>query len=225
MQAKLIVIEGTDCSGKETQSLKLRDRLNEEGIKTNRYYYPFYESPTGKIIGGPYLGKPHIMEGFFPEGAANVDSKIAALYYAADRKYNENKIENDLQNNVNVILDRYTYSNMGHQGGKETNQEKRLDTYKWLEKLEFDFLNLRKPDIKILLYMPSEYAIKLRTDRLELPDQHEIDENHQKNAERAYLEIADLYNFKVINCVDNNRIKTKDEISNEVYNYVIQELK
>ena len=40
------------------------------------------------IVGGPYLGKKEISDGWFPEGATNVDPHVAALYYAADRRYN-----------------------------------------------------------------------------------------------------------------------------------------
>ena len=94
MAGKIIVIEGTDCSGKETQSRLLEKRLNDEGIKCIRFGFPMYESPTGKIVGGAYLGKPEISEGLFPEGAPNVDPLVACLYYAADRKYNEVKNTN-----------------------------------------------------------------------------------------------------------------------------------
>ena len=91
-KGKIIVIEGTDCSGKETQTSLLVQSLRREGRKIERLSFPAYETPTGKIVGGPYLGKKHICEGYFPEGAANVDPKVASLYYAADRRYNRDKI-------------------------------------------------------------------------------------------------------------------------------------
>ena len=52
MKGKIIVVEGTDCSGKETQSKLLEERLNSIGKKCVRFDFPNYESPTGKIIGG-----------------------------------------------------------------------------------------------------------------------------------------------------------------------------
>ena len=88
MRGKLIVVEGTDCSGKETQTNLLLTNLHTDNIKVEKFSFPNYQSPTGKIIGGPYLGKSYICEGWFPEGAPQVDPKVAALYYAADRKYN-----------------------------------------------------------------------------------------------------------------------------------------
>ena len=87
MRGKLILIEGTDCSGKETQANKLLEYLNNEGIETVKIGFPDYESPTGKIIGGPYLGKEYICPGWFPEGAVNVSPKVSALYYGADFLY------------------------------------------------------------------------------------------------------------------------------------------
>ena len=59
-RGKLILIEGTDCSGKETQSKLLIDYLKSNGIDVVRMAFPAYDSPTGKIVGGPYLGKSYI---------------------------------------------------------------------------------------------------------------------------------------------------------------------
>ena len=84
MRGKIILIEGTDCSGKETQSKMMLEYLNSVGIDAVRLAFPDDESPTGKIVGGPYLGKSYICDGWFPEGAPNVDPKVSALYYASD---------------------------------------------------------------------------------------------------------------------------------------------
>ena len=86
MKGKIIVIEGTDCSGKETQTSLLVQNLKKQGRKIERLSFPDYDSPTGKIVGGPYLGRTGMGESFFKEGAAAVDPKVAALYYAADRR-------------------------------------------------------------------------------------------------------------------------------------------
>lgn len=219
MKGKIIIIEGTDCSGKATQSELLCKKLNEQNIKTVTLSFPMYDTPTGKIIGGPYLGKKHITEGWFEEGANNVPAKVASLYYAADRLYNIEKINEYLEKGINVILDRYTTSNMGHQAGKLKTKEKRLEMFKWIETLEYDLLGLPKPDIKIFLYMPYDYSKKLQTNREEL-DQHELSEENIRNAEVAYLELTDYANFKKINCVVNEEIRTIDDIHSDVFDYV-----
>lgn len=223
-KGKLIVIEGTDCSGKETQTNLLLKRLNSENIKVEKFSFPNYQSPTGKIIGGPYLGKSYIGECWFNEGATKVDPKVASLYYAADRKYNIHKITWLLDNGVNVILDRYVYSNMAHQGGKIDDKEKRLEMYNWLDNLEFNLLELPKANIKVFLHMPYEQAVILKKSRLEKPDQHELDVDHLKSAEASYLELADKYTFKTIECTESDNIRTIEDINEELYNFVKKEI-
>ena len=215
MKGKLIVIEGTDCSGKETQSKLLVENLKKEGHKVFEMGFPRYDTPTGKIVGGAYLGKPEIGESFFTEGATNVDPKVACLYYAADRKYNMIEALEYLDKGYYVILDRYTTSNMGHQGGKIHDKDERFNMYQWIDRLEYWLLDLPKPDITVFLHMPYEYSLELKKNR-EFLDEHEKSPEHLKNAETAYIELSELYNWKTIECVDSGRIKTIEEISKEV---------
>ena len=216
---KLIVIEGTDCSGKGTQSELLYKRLESDGKKVVKMSFPMYDSPTGKIIGGPYLGKESICKGWFKEGANNVPAKVASLYYAADRLYNINMIKEYLDNDYIVILDRYVTSNMGHQAGKIKDKEERIKMFKWLETLEYDLLELPRPDIKLFLHMPYNYSKKLQTNRTEL-DEHELSEDNLINAENAYLEMTELFDFIKIECIKDNSIKAIEEIETEIYSKI-----
>ena len=217
MKGKIIVIEGTDCSGKATQAAKLVDKLKSENIQIETMSFPMYDTPTGQIVGGPYLGKPQIMEGWFSEGAGSVNPKVASLYYAADRLYNLPRIQELLDAGINVLIDRYSWSNFAHQGGKVKKSEERLKIFDFLEKLEFDLLGLPKPDITIFLHMPYKAALKLREGREEKADQHENNPEHLKNAEKTYLELADRYGFSTIRCADGENAKSIDEIAEKVY--------
>lgn len=217
---KLIVIEGTDCSGKETQAKLLIEKLDN----TVYFGFPNYDSPTGKIVGGPYLGKSYICDGWFDEGANNVEAKVASLYFAADRRYNISKITDLLNQGYNVIVDRYVYSNMAHQGGKIVDEKERFKMYDWLETLEFNLLELPHADIKVFLHMPYEESLLLKKNRKEAPDQHEQNESHLRNAEKAYIEISKKFDFKVFECVKDNKIKSIDEINNELFDYVGKKL-
>ncbi len=222
--SKLIVIEGTDCSGKETQSNLLRDTLEKNGIKVYKDQFPKYDTPTGKIIGGPYLGKEYICDTWFEEGASNVDPLISSVYYAADRRYNIDIIKSKLEEGYIVILDRYVSSNMGHQAGKIIDDNKRKELYKKLEILEYELMELPKPDLTIFLYMPTEYAKILKENRTEASDGLEKDEKHLLHAEKTYLELANLYSYVKVNCVENEKIRSIDEIGADVYNVVLSEL-
>lgn len=225
MKGKLIVIEGTDCSGKETQTKKLITRLREENIFIDNFSFPNYASPTGKLIAGAYLGKEGYHPCLFEEGTTNVDPKVASLYYTADRIYNIDKIKLLLDNGRHVILDRYIYSNMAYQAGKINNKEERKKMYDWLDKLEFELADLPKPDIAIFLHIPTKNAEVLRKNRKEALDNNEKDNDYLQKSENAYIEIAERYNMHTIECVDNNEIKTIDEINDELYRYVISKLK
>lgn len=217
MKGKIIVIEGTDCSGKETQSKLLEKYLNSSGINCIRMSFPAYDTPTGKIVGGPYLGKEEICPSYFEDGSANVDPYISCLYYAADRKYNITKVNKYLDDGYIVILDRYTTSNMAHQGGKIEDSEERFNMYQWIDKLEYWLLKLPKPDITIFLHMPYTSSCELKKNRKSL-DGNEKSEKHLINAEKAYIELSELYNWDRIECVESDRIKSIEEISNEIIN-------
>lgn len=219
MAGKIIVIEGTDCSGKETQSKLLEAKLNEMGKKCARFGFPMYDTPTGKIVGGAYLGKPEISDSFFEEGAVNVDPHVVCLYYAADRKYNMTKIQKYLDEDYYVILDRYTTSNLAHQGSKIKDKDERFNMYQWIDKLEYWLLQLPKPDKTIFLHMPYEKSLDLKKNRQFL-DEHEKSPEHLKQAEEAYIELSELYNWDRVECVKGNLIRDIEDINKEIVDLV-----
>lgn len=219
MKGKIIVIEGVGCSGKDTQSKILCKRLNEEGIKCVRMSFPMYDTPTGKIVGGAYLGKEEISSCLFKEGAGSVDPRIACLYYAADRKYNINKVIDYLNQGYYVILDRYTTSSLAHQGGKIKDKDERFNMYQWIDKLEYWLLQLPKPDKTIFLNLPYEYVLELKKNQN--VENKNIDIEQLKNAEESYIELCGLYNWDTINCISDNKIRTIEDISDEILKLVL----
>ncbi len=211
-RAKLIVIEGTDGSGKETQSKKLEAYYLEKELKVKRYSFPIYSTPTGRIVGGPYLGKSEYGETYFEETSANVDPLVSSLYYAADRRYNFLKeIEDEMYKNDIIILDRYITSNMGHQAGKAKTTKDREKILNFIEVLEYTLCELPYPDKVVFLHMPYEAARELRKDRVS-GDGNENNEEHLRNAEKTYVYIAKKYNWSYINCIKTKKYKTPDDI-------------
>ena len=211
---KIIVIEGTDCSGKETQSKLIEEKLKKEGNKVLRISFPAYNSPTGKIIEGPYLGKS--MNTYFDEGPTNVDPKVISMYYAADRLYNLKDINENLDY---IIFDRYVESNMAHQGSKIDNIEERKELYNFINKLEYKLLKLPKPDITIFLHVPYEYVKRLKENRKQL-DEHEKDDKFSKKSIDTYLELTNLYNWNKIECIKNNNLRSIEDINEEIMNII-----
>lgn len=218
-RGKIIVIEGTECSGKETQTSLIVQRLKREGKKVEHLAFPMYDTPTGKIVGGPYLGKEYISNSYFKEDIINVDPKVAALYYAADRRYNLKTINEFLDDGYDLIIDRYVESNMAHQGCKISNKEERFKLYKWFATLEYDLLELPRPNLTILLHMPYKKTMELKRENAD-NDNYNYVLNYYKNSEDAYLELAKMNNHKVISCVKDDKLRDILEIHEEIYNIV-----
>ena len=216
-KGKLIVIEGTDCSGKQTQTDILVRNLKEAGFKAISFSFPNYASPTGKIIGEAYLGKH--TESYFQEGTINVDPKISSLYYAADRVYNIDIIKKYLDYGYIVILNRYVESNMAFQGGKIKDIKERNMMYEWLDNLEFVLLGLPRPDYVLFLYLPFEFVCTLKEKRGKIAN---VDLLHM--AEIAYLELSTIYDYEKINCLKDDKLRSIDDIAQEIFSKVKQYL-
>ena len=213
---KIIVIEGVNDSGKETQSKLLAKTLKEEGYKVVEFSFPMYKSPTGKIFKNCVLGKDG--NGYFEEGYENLDPYVVCLYTAADRKYHKEKIEKYLRDDYIVILNRYTSSNMAHQGSRYSDSEERFYMYQWIDKLEYWLLKLPKPDCTILLKVPAKSLHQLDEKQVTFNFQEDIFD--QDSVLKAYIELSELYNWDTIDCVSNDKMKSVEEIHEEIMKIV-----
>ncbi|MDP3965940.1 MAG: hypothetical protein Q8Q04_00210, partial [archaeon] len=187
-------------------------------------------TPTGRIIGQCYLGKKDLGEKLGWDGdyswfgeADKVNPKIISPYYAVDRYAAMPEINEFLSKGGNWIIDRWTESNKGHQAGKINNFEGRLKMVTFIEKLENEILEICKPDLVVFLYLPLEYSIELRKKRdggKLNQDGHESNMEHMKNAEESYLELSKLYKWNQIDCAMNGKIRSPEDIHEEVYSAV-----
>lgn len=226
-RGKILVIEGTDYSGKETQTKLLLEKFMNGGIPCETISFPRYHTPTGRIIGQCYLGKKGLGRGdvaWFGD-ADKVHPIIPSLYFADDRFAAVSEIEKIIESGKHLIVDRWVESNMAHQGGKEEDSQKRNKIIEFVHNLEYNLLGLPKPDLVIFLYMPYQVSTKLRTKRKEKADGHERNQRHLKNAEETYLQLADSYNWKKINCAPDgtiNSLRTPENIHEEVYQCIMK---
>lgn len=222
---KLISIEGIDGSGKKTQARLLFQKLKRDNHKCEIINIPFYDSPSGRIVGQCYLGmqrKDWLGDKAWFEDPDKVDPKIASLYYAANRSEVSNKIKNLINHGFIVILDRWVESNMGHQAGKATSPEDCQKIIDFIEKLEYGLLELPKPDLTIFLHMPSEVSLELIKQRGDTRDGHE-NLNHIKNAEDSYIKLSEIKQWKTIKCAPDltmGSLRAPEDIAEEIYNYI-----
>ena len=94
--------------------------------------------------------------------------------------------------------------------------------YQWIDKLEYWLLELPKPDVTIFLHVPYDFSKELEKNRESL-DEHEKDPEHLKKAERAYVELSGLYNWDTIECVKDNKLRSIDDIAEELYSKIFKE--
>ena len=216
---KLIVIEGTDGSGKSTQFARLTERLEQEGTGFRRLRFPRYEEDSSALIrmylGGSFGGDPNA-----------VNAYAASTFYAVDRcaSYLQDW-KKDYEAGMLFLSDRYTTSNAVHQGGKVADEE-RLAYFRWLYDLEYEKMQLPRPDLVILLDMPIELTRQLMRKREQdtntRADIHEQDLQYLESCRRTALEAAACYGWKVISCAENGNLRTIEDIHEEIYGCVKQ---
>ena len=214
---KLIVIEGTDGSGKSTQFKLLTERVAREGHEFQRLVFPQYKEESSALI-RMYLG------GEFGTNPSDVNSYAASAFYAVDR-YASFKQDwgNWYQQGGLVLCDRYTTSNAVHQASKEApeNREKFLH---WLYEFEYAQLELPKPDLIIYLDVPTDFTERLMRGREEKTgskaDIHEKDLNYLMTCRSAGREAAAYYGWTVIDCVKDGAMRSIEDIHEEIYAHV-----
>ena len=180
-----------------------------------------YDESSIKILGNAFLVSENNGISWFKEGSIKVDPKIACLYYAADRKYNFDIINDYLKKGYYVVIDRYVTSNMAHQGAKIEDPDERFELYKWIDKLEYWLLELPKADETVFLHVPYKYSKELMKNR-EVIDANEKDEDYQKRSIKTYLELASLYNWKLIECIKDDNLRTIEDISKEILDIIVK---
>ncbi|MGN1270214.1 MAG: dTMP kinase [Clostridia bacterium] len=216
----LFVIDGTDGSGKQTQFERLKQRLSNDGIEYKTVSFPNYDSPSSSLV-------KMYLSGEFGENAKDVSPYIASTFYAADRYATYIKQYKEYYENGGIILaDRYTTANMVHQAGKIKNKEEREKFLNWLWNFEFELYGLPVPTEVFFLKMPPDTALKLIKNRENKfthnsqKDIHERDKNHIIDSFQAACDVATKYNWYTVECVKNEKLRTMEDINDEIYKEV-----
>lgn len=216
-KGKFIVIDGTDGSGKATQTKLLYDSLIKEGIKVKKIDFPQYTNNFfGKLL-------RECLDGKLGDFIA-INSKVASVLYAADRWESAEAIKKWLRQGYVVIADRYVSSNQIHQGGKIFDEKKRKEFLKWLDEMEFNIFKIPKPDAIIFLDVPINITKTLLNARAEerrkkgsYKDIAEENEKHMAESRESALKMVKSNNnwFRV-DCTINNKIMSIDEIHRKI---------
>ena len=215
---KLIVIEGTDGSGKSTQFKLLTERIAREGHEFQRLVFPQYQEESSALI-RMYLG------GEFGTKPSDVNAYAASAFYAVDRFASYKMDWGQWYESGGLVLsDRYTTSNAVHQASKEP-EEKQAEFLKWLYEFEYDRLGLPAPDLTIDLDVPTDFTEKMMRSREAATnthaDIHEQDLQYLATCRRTGKAAAKFYNWTVINCVRDGAMRSIEDIHEEIYRHVL----
>ncbi len=203
---KLIVIEGTDGSGKGTQLRLLLDYLSKKQISYASFDFPQY----GKTFFGDFAGR--FLNGEFGH-FSRINPYLASFPYAADRWQVKDQICQAINDKQLVICNRYTPS-IVYQAVK-VKPAQRQSFLKWAEIMEYEVFGVPKPDVVLFLYVPLAFAQILIAKKLK--DQYEKDVVYLKKVETMYLEIVKTNkNWVKIDCVENNKILPPEIIHQKI---------
>ena len=213
MSGRLIVFEGTDGSGKATQSGLLCKYLEREGIPYRKIDFPRYGKPSAAMV-------QEYLDGNLGKKPSDVNAYAASMFYAMDRYASYKQDWGEFYEAGGLIIaDRYTTSNAVHQASKLPKNER--DAYlKWLFDTEYGLLGLPKPDLVIYLDMPTEITERMMRKREKdtgtHADIHEQDEEYLRNCRANVREIVEECGWTVISCAAGDAPRTPEDIHNEV---------
>ena len=214
---KLIVIEGTDGSGKSTQFRLLTQRLENENHTFQKLVFPQYAEPSSALI-RMYLG------GEFGTKPSDVNAYAASAFYAVDRYASYKKVWGQwYEQGGLVVSDRYITSNAVHQASKETGEKQQAFLH-WLYDFEYDKLGLPRPDLTIYLDVPTDFTEKTMRRREQdtntHADIHEQDMEDLATCRRTGKTAAEYYGWTVIQCVKDGEMRSIEDIHEEIYRHV-----
>lgn len=217
MSGKLIVFEGTDGSGKATQTRLLCRRLADSGTAFREINFPRYGKPSAAMV-------EEYLQGRLGRKPGDVNAYAASMFYAVDRYASYKQDWGDFYENGGlVVADRYTTSNAVHQASKLPEEECRayLD---WLFELEYGRLGLPRPDLVIYLDMPTEITEQMMRRREAASgthaDIHEQDEAYLKRCRDNARDVAQACGWTVIQCARDGAPRTPEDIHEEVWKRV-----
>ena len=216
---KLIVIEGScDGVGKSTQYKLLIDRLMQDKEFTiTTHHFPSYGTyqgrPVEEYLRGNY-GKISELSPYFVNSLYAQDRAITWIT-GLKEEYDRGNV---------IVLDRYTTSSLIYQSSVIEDENERKKFINYVSDYEYHKLGLPEPDMVIFLHAPFEIAQMLKNKRLNNDgvknDIHEKDYYFMKKVSDISIDIAKMFNWDFIECSEGNKMRSQEEIHEDVYKLV-----
>ena len=216
IMAYLAAIDGTDASGKATQTALLASRLKKSGYNVLEVSYPDYDCPSS----GPVK---MYLEGKLGEHAEDTDAYAASVLFAVDRfaSFRANWKKFYERGDYIILLNRYTTANAVHQLSKIDDNSEKDRFLDWLFDFEYRLLGIPAPDTVIYLEMPTEISLALLERRCSetgaSKDIHELDKNHLQKSREAAIYACEKLGWNRIACGQNGAPLPIEEIHESVF--------
>lgn len=216
---KFIVIEGSNGCGKQTQATMLTQYFKNVGYKALMISFPNYDNEGCTPV-------KMYFSGAFGANAMDMDAYQSSVLFAVDRLTTLKTI--NLEEFDFIVFDRYTHSNLVHQANKIQDTKLINEFLKYWTDFEFNKLKLPRADMVCYLDVPFEISQEFINGRQlkfgEEKDIEEKDEDLERRVHDTALYVANKLGWKVVTCVKNGELMTKDEIHSEVVNFVLSNL-
>lgn len=222
MSGTFIVVDGTDGSGKGTQTTRLHRRLLAAGRDVMLVDFPRYGTASAYFV-------ERYLRGEYGD-LRDVDAYRASIFYALDRFDASFEIRAALARGAVVVSNRYVSANKGHQMAKIADPAERARFLAWLNDLEYGVLGIPKPDLTILLHVPADVGFALVAAKDEraylngkVRDIHEEDREHLRAAEAAYVALVTVdrsERWQRIDCMEDGRLLAIEEVERRVWDVV-----
>lgn len=218
MNAPIIVLEGLDACGKSTQTEILLENLKKKNIRVGWKRFPGYETTAaGKRIAAYLRGEL----GNFHD----IDPKVIASLYAADRLIQLEEIEKMRSENDLVIFDRGVTSNLIYTPARAKNPEEMKDLESFVEQLEYTMNGFPKESLVLFLDASFEARSKIHAAKNRTADLHEADEEYLKKVREVALHRCEKdFRWMKISVDKHGDLRRRDDIGEQILGLVLEKL-
>jgi dTMP kinase len=149
-----------------------------------------------------------------------VSPRVTSIFYAVDRFAIKKKMIEAINSGKVIISNRYVSSNQGYQGAKIKNDDEREEFFSWLDNLEYNIFGIPRANLYIFLDVPpsiGQLLVDQKGDREYIHgkkrDIHEADREFLETSYKVYKQLSKGDEWVTINCVENEKLLSKEAIS------------
>ena len=211
MSAKIIALEGLDCAFKETNASKLLEYFEDRTLSVSRFSFPNYDSQSSYFV-------KQYLSGAYAKNPMDINPLAASLFFALDR-YDTymSEIKEHYDNDDVIIFDRYVGSNIMYQATKLDEEWQADKLISHIRDIEHTLLGLPIEDLTIFLSVPFDISMELVKKKNNV-DIHENNIEYEKRIYDYSNRIATVQGYEKVECVENGKLLSKDEIFNKIIN-------